>query len=128
MSWLRVNCNYTNGEMAGLPAIQDTYTMKNIVIKNKTGEEKKPLQDRRLASARSGGPRSVRTFGCLRLYSLNPRCSAHPISSNLNKNFTRFSYEETVTNNYRNYSLPIVQALTCKNGDARCLRVRRSWP
>jgi hypothetical protein len=46
MSWLSgVNCNYTNGETAGLPAIKDaTYTLKNIRITNtKTGEEKKIL-------------------------------------------------------------------------------------
>ena len=44
MSWLSgINCNYTNGETAGMPSIEDTtYTMKNLVIRNTaTGEEKK---------------------------------------------------------------------------------------
>ena len=44
MSWLSgVNCNYTNGETAGMPPISETtYTMKNLRIKNTaTGVEKK---------------------------------------------------------------------------------------
>jgi hypothetical protein len=44
MSWLSgVNCNYTNGQTAGLPPIGDTtYTMKNIQIKDtQTGAVKR---------------------------------------------------------------------------------------
>ena len=44
MSWLSgVNCNYTNGQTAGLPSVNETtYTIKNLRIKNTaTGEEKK---------------------------------------------------------------------------------------